>query len=320
MENKLISQLTTIAELYYMQGLTQQEISQRVHIHRSEISRLLKEARKLGLVQITVNSNVQSLNSLQEFLIKQFHLKDALVVPESTESLDLQILGEFAAQYLSKNIASNSVIGVSWGRSLAHTIQSMPAKSQKHGITVVPLIGGPTGRLKNDYQSNRLVYIMAEKLNAKSESLNCPALVSSKALKDELVANPNTQVVLNYWKELDYALVGIGSNSITNLTQWKEFYKDSNFTNVLRKTNSVGDILSRPFIQDGKIINSSKLNVVGLDLNSLKDVPNVVGIACGKNKVKSILGALNTGVLDVLITTDITALGIKSLCTSKSQM
>lgn len=313
MENKLISQLTTIAELYYMQGLTQKEISERVHIHRSEISRLLKEARKLGLVQITVNSNVQSLNSLQDFLIKQFHLKDALVVPENTESSDLQILGEFAAQYLSKKITSNSVIGVSWGRSLAHTIQSLPNQNQRHGITVVPLIGGPTGRLKNDYQSNRLVYIMAEKLNAKGESLNCPALVSSKALKDELISNPNTQVVLNYWKDLDYALVGIGSNLITNLNQWKEFYKDSNFTTLLKKTNAVGDILSRPYSQDGEIIKSSKLNVIGLDLNSLKEVPNVIGVACGKNKIRSILGALNTGVLDVLITTDITALGIQSI-------
>lgn len=314
MENKLISQLTTIAELYYMQGLTQKEISERVHIHRSEISRLLKEARKLGLVQITVNSNVQSLNSLQDFLIKQFHLKDALVVPENTESSDLQILGEFAAQYLSKKITSNSVIGVSWGRSLAHTIQSLPNQNQRHGITVVPLIGGPTGRLKNDYQSNRLVYIMAEKLNAKGESLNCPALVSSKALKDELISNPNTQVVLNYWKNLDYALVGIGSNLITNLNQWKEFYKDSNFTTLLKKTNAVGDILSRLYSQDGEIIKSSKLNVIGLDLNSLKEVPNVIGVACGKNKIRSILGALNTGVLDVLITTDITALGIQSIC------
>lgn len=314
MENKLISQLTTIAELYYMQGLTQKEISERVHIHRSEISRLLKEARKLGLVQITVNSNVQSLNSLQDFLIKQFHLKDALVVPKNTESSDLQILGEFAAQYLSKKITSNSVIGVSWGRSLAHTIQSLPNQNQRHGITVVPLIGGPTGRLKNDYHSNRLVYIMAEKLNAKGESLNCPALVSSKALKDELISNPNTQVVLNYWKNLDYALVGIGSNLITNLNQWKEFYKDSNFTTLLKKTNAVGDILSRPYSQDGEIIKSSKLNVIGLDLNSLKEVPNVIGVACGKNKIRSILGALNTGVLDVLITTDITALGIQSIC------
>lgn len=314
MENKLISQLTTIAELYYMQGLTQKEISERVHIHRSEISRLLKEARKLGLVQITVNSNVQSLNSLQDFLIKQFHLKDALVVPKNTESSDLQILGELAAQYLSKKITSNSVIGVSWGRSLAHTIQSLPNQNQRHGITVVPLIGGPTGRLKNDYQSNRLVYIMAEKLNAKGESLNCPALVSSKALKDELISNPNTQVVLNYWKNLDYALVGIGSNLITNLNQWKEFYKDSNFTTLLKKTNAVGDILSRPYSQDGEIIKSSKLNVIGLDLNSLKEVPNVIGVACGKNKIRSILGALNTGVLDVLITTDITALGIQSIC------
>lgn len=314
MENKLISQLITVSEYYYLEGLTQKEISEKVHIHRSEISRMLKQARKLGLVKITVNSHIQGLTDLQDFLIKKFKLKDALVVPESTNNFDLQTLGDFAAQYLTKNLSSNSTIGVSWGRSLAHTIQSLPSKSTKHGMTIVPLIGGPAGRLKNDYQSNQLTYLMAEKLNGKSESLNSPALVSSKELKDELMSNPNNQIITSYWKNLDYAIIGIGSSLITDLSQWKQFYKNSNFLNVFKKGNAVGDILSRPFTQEGKFIDSSKIHVVGLDPKSLKKVPNVIAIACGKNKVNSILGALNSNVLDVLITTDTTALEIKNLC------
>lgn len=314
MKDKLISQLTEIAELYYMQGLTQKEISERVHIHRSEISRMLKEARKLGLVKITVNSSTENLSKLQDFLINTFHLKDAMVVPESTEALDLETLGEFAAQYLTKNIQSNSVIGLSWGRSLAHTIQSMPSKSKKHGITVVPLIGGPNGELKNDYQSNRLVYSLAEKLNARSETLNSPALVSSEKIKNELFANPANQVVFNYWKRLDYAVIGFGSNMISNLAFWQEFYKDSDFTEITKNSQAIGDILSTPYTQEGKIIDSSKLHVIAMDLDSLKKVPNVIGVACGKRKVKSMLGALRTGVINILITTDTTALSIENLC------
>ena len=75
MENNLINQLILIAKLYYIDGLTQNEIAVKVHIHRSQISRMLKEARKLGLVKITVNSGLEDFSDLQNFLIKKFKLK-----------------------------------------------------------------------------------------------------------------------------------------------------------------------------------------------------------------------------------------------------
>jgi deoxyribonucleoside regulator len=37
---------------------------------------------------------------------------------------------------------------------------------------------------------------------------------------------------------------------------------------------------------------------------------NVVGVACGSNKTKAILGALRTGLLDVLVTDDRTAAAV----------
>lgn len=314
MNNNRIAQLIKIAELYYLQGMTQSQISNEVHIHRTEISKLLKEARKLGIVQISINPNGKNSNKLQKFLIDKFNLKDALIVPENTEAIDLKTLGELAGPYLSKLISSDSTVGISWGRTLAHAIANFPKSTKKHGITVVPLIGGPAGRLKNDYQSNKLVYILSEKLNARSEALNTPAIVSSPELKAELLSNPNNQIVFDYWSRLDYALVGIGSNMITELEQWKEFYKNSNFSDVFQNTEVVGDILSTPFSQDGTFFNFSKLNIIGLNIEKLKQVPTVVGLACGKNKVNAILGALNSGVLDILITTDTTALAIKKLC------
>ncbi len=314
MEENLINQLISVSKLYYINGLTQEEIAKKVHIHRSQISRMLKEARKLGLVKITVTSGSQDFTSLQDFLVKKFNLKEALIVPENINDLNLKTLGNFAANYLSSTISSNSIVGISWGRTLAHAFQAMPAKSEKHGIVVVPLVGGPAGRLKNDYQSNRLAYLLSEKLNAKSETLNCPAIVSSQSLQDELMSNPNNQLIFNLWQNLDYAIVGIGSNLIIDMEQWQEFYKNSSFATIFSETNAVGDILSRPFSENGEIISSSKYHIISMNLDELKKVPTVIGIACGKNKIKSILGALNAHILDVLITTDITALGIRDLC------
>ncbi|GFZ27418.1 sugar-binding transcriptional regulator [Lactobacillus corticis] len=318
--NNMVERLTKVAELYYNHGLTQQEIASTIHIHRSEISRMLKQARKLGIVQIKVNSNIKLDGSLQNFLIDNFGLKDALVVPEPTDTNPFQNIGNYASNYLVQNISNNSVVGLSWGHTLADTIHAIPETTDKKGITVVSLIGGPVGRLKNDYQSSKLVYSLSRKFNAKSEAIAAPALVGSKELKHELISNPNNELIFNYWTQLDYAVLGIGSSLITELSQWQEFYKNSKFIDAFKDKSIVGDMLSRPFSIDGKLISSDKFNIIGMDLPDLKKVPNVIAVAFGQNKAEAILGALKTGVLDVLITTDTTAMRIKSIYEHKSQL
>lgn len=47
--------LTRVAELYYEQGLTQEGISAELGYSRSAISRLLTEAREVGIVEITIH-------------------------------------------------------------------------------------------------------------------------------------------------------------------------------------------------------------------------------------------------------------------------
>ena len=56
--------LVKISDLYYMHGLTQQEISNIAHIHRTEISRILKAARDEGVVSIAINPETTAVSQL----------------------------------------------------------------------------------------------------------------------------------------------------------------------------------------------------------------------------------------------------------------
>ena len=47
--------LLKVAQLYYEQGLTQNEIAKKLFISRSNISRLLTQAREAGIVEIKVH-------------------------------------------------------------------------------------------------------------------------------------------------------------------------------------------------------------------------------------------------------------------------
>ena len=46
--------LAQVASLYYEQGLTQEQVARRLGISRSGVSRLLREARREGIVEIHV--------------------------------------------------------------------------------------------------------------------------------------------------------------------------------------------------------------------------------------------------------------------------
>ena len=47
--------LARVASLYYEDNLTQAEISRHVHTSRSTVSRLLRQARDSGIVEITIH-------------------------------------------------------------------------------------------------------------------------------------------------------------------------------------------------------------------------------------------------------------------------
>lgn len=73
------------AWLYYMEGLTQAEIADRLKMTRLRVNRLLVEARSSGLVNITINSRLESCVRLERALIGRFGLKGAVVVPSPAD-------------------------------------------------------------------------------------------------------------------------------------------------------------------------------------------------------------------------------------------
>ena len=69
------------AWLYFMEGLTQAEIARRLGTTRLRINRILVDARRNGLVGITLNSELASCVEVEQQLIRDFKLKAAIVVP-----------------------------------------------------------------------------------------------------------------------------------------------------------------------------------------------------------------------------------------------
>jgi len=72
------------AQLYYEEGLTQAAISGILGTSRATVSRLITEARRKGIVRITVHPQINRDAALSEQLRTRFDLRDVIVVPAAS--------------------------------------------------------------------------------------------------------------------------------------------------------------------------------------------------------------------------------------------
>ena len=110
-DNEKRNMLASVANLYYNVEMTQNQIAERFFTSRSKISRMLKEARQLGIVEIKILEPWDRNVELEQEFMRRFALKDVRVisVKEANNTMVLQKLGEVAAYYLDNLLNDNMI-------------------------------------------------------------------------------------------------------------------------------------------------------------------------------------------------------------------
>lgn len=297
-------ELVKIASMYYEEGMTQAEIAKIIGVSRSLVSKNLIDAKEAGLVEIFINSKSVYSVELERKLEQKFNLKSAIVV----DTMDLagsevdKMIGRQAALYLQKASKKATKIGMSWGKSLRKLVDNYPFTNQPD-VTVYPLIGG-MGDDYVDIHSNQLSYDLARKMRGKAKYLYAPALVSNPRIKEDLFENPTIYSVIEEGRVVDIALVGVASPFEKSTMAEIGYIKEQDISE-LKKSGIKGDINSRFFDENGKEADCQlNKSVIGVNLEDIKKIPTVIGIAYGIEKVESIKLALEHQLINVIVTTD----------------
>ena len=136
--------LATVANLYYNSEMTQNEIADRMYTSRSKISRMLKEARELGIVEISIKEPWERDLNLEKEIQQTYGVKTVRAVSSrdiSKEQITSR-LSEVSAYYLDSVVKEKMVVGISWGNTLYHIVKYIDANNKKNiPITVVPIMG-----------------------------------------------------------------------------------------------------------------------------------------------------------------------------------
>lgn len=301
--------LTKVSKLYYEDNLNQDEIVERLHISRATISRLLAQAREIGIVKIMVVPPSGTYAALEARLEQQFGLQEAIVVdvpsPASPQTIARE-LGAAAAAYLLRVIAPDDVVGVSWGYTIRGMVSALEPRNLPN-VRIVQLTGG-IGKPESEAHATELCRAMARTLSCKLVLLPAPGVVRSRETRDVYLMDEHVRAAIQLLPHVTQAFVGIGSlNSYTIATRDESILTEADIQEVVA-AGAVGDIANRFMDSDGRPI-QVELNerIIGIDLAQLKSIPRVVGVAGGAEKFQAIRAALRGKLINVLITDQKTA-------------
>lgn len=305
--------LVKVARLYYEQDLIQAEIARRLRLSRQKVQRLLSQAREEGVVQISIRPVMDTFADLEKAMEQKFGLREAVIV-ETTAYDDqpavAREVGAGAAEYLLRVAQPGDKIVISWGGSLlgmVNAVAASPHREDLSHVTVIQGLGG-LGDPNNETHASDLTRRLARALNGQALLLTAPGAAGTRIARDAFYNDPYVAQALQSALSAEIMFTGIGAprpDSILvregNIVTWPEL-------EGLMDLGAVGDLNLRYFDARGQKI-SSDLDgrVIGLDLQQMRQINLVVGVAGGGAKHKAIEAALEGHLVDVLVTDHLTA-------------
>ena len=298
-----LATLVRVSRLYYELGETQEAIAALVGVTRPQVSRLLKEARAQGVVEIRIVDRAEAESPVAERLRERFGLQAVHLAPnlEGPPEVARRRVGRLAGHVLRGAIRDGQVVGIGDGASLAAVADELAPTGSQVDATVLPLCGGFWRPGAGTEPFRRI----GEALGATVLALHSPGLLDDSSVRDALCAHPGVRSIIERWDRLDVALLGIGGPA------WSEAAIGEEAMGEIRAGGAVGEVLIAPFDIEGRLVAPSlRARTVAFDARRLPRVPIAIGVAEGQAKVAPILGALRGGLVNVLVTDVATAEGV----------
>lgn len=300
--------------MYHERSMRQPEIAAHLSMSQARVSRLLKEAVDRDVVRTVVVSPDGIHAELEDALVEQYGLRDAVVV--DTEGAGIEVIPALAAAtatYLDATLKGGDVIGISsWSATLLEAVNVMRAKSTPVAQEVVQIVGG-SGSPEVQLHATRLTSRLAELTGARPVFAPSAALVGSRELRDLLWKEPAVAAVVKAWSRLTMALVGIGTLEPSPLLLRSGNAIAPEDQRQLETLGAVGDVCTRYFDAEGQVVEADfDDHIIGISPEQLRAVDRRIGVAGGPSKIAAIRGAALGGWINVLVTDVVVARALVS--------
>ncbi|WP_105616565.1 sugar-binding transcriptional regulator [Vallitalea okinawensis] len=295
-----VLKLVEVAKMYYEDNLTQAEIAKRMGVSRPMVSKMLSNARELGIVQIQIKSPLTNDDYLMNKLKEHYGIKGGVIVPEAkTEYLTEQMILNHSIYYIKDELKHIHTLGMGWGYTIGTLVDKIDGSEMGNynGGQVCPLIG--TAHIPNKgYHPNELIRIFSEKTDFEPIFTYAPALPASNQEKKIYIQTEQQLTIQKKWEQLDAVII-----AIRPYPDIPDLATALRFGNKLNVQKVVGTFLSYYYDNKGGFVESEEDHAIQISLDQLSKVQKVIAI-CPTNNKNALIGALKTGIITHLIADD----------------
>ena len=288
--------LAHVARRYYLEGWKQSDIARELGVSRPMISRLLTEARELGVVEIRIHDPEAGTDGLLEQLRRSASLRGGLLVEDGADGdATNRRLSQGAVALLRQLDARR--LGVGWGHLIGQLVSWLEENPQPDSTVtdICPLVGNASIPARN-YQSNENVRLMAQQLGAAPHFLYLPALPESVEERQLLCSTEIYRQICRQWERLDTALVNIGDYPSS-----PDFASLVRYGSLLQRQHACGRMLIYYFNEAGTVIQSDQDFAIQIPLDTLRRCPNIIGVCSANTSARALRGALHSGLLTHIV-------------------
>lgn len=301
---------------YYVQGETMESIARHLKLSRSSVSRVLAEAKKSGMVRISLVTPKGSQSPFARKLASAFGIRVHVATVGDSASITTRFerVSRLAATLLTDSVKDGDLIGAAWGVTLSNVIPFLEPKPL-HDATVVQMNGGTNAIDTSASHMTSILQALSRNFDAAVVQFPVPAFFDYAETKQAMWRERSVKSVLEYHDKLDVAIFGIGafSGKVPSHVYSAGYFDPAEIT-ALKEQGVVGDVCTVLLRQDGTY-EDLEINqrASGLTPAESKRIPIRIGVVADPARASALLGALRAGSITDLVCDDTTARAVLEL-------
>ena len=256
---------------------------------------LTKDGAELLFQLEEIMKEVSGLKVLETKLKEKLKIRDVIVVSGDSDVSPWvkKEMGRATVARIKESLSGKNIVAVTGGTTLAAVAEMMTPDLKNREMLFVPARGGLGEHVEN--QANTICAKMAEKAMGNYRLLHVPDVVSSEAYQS-FVMEPSIQEVINLIKSSSMVVHGIG-DAITMAERRKTSPQD---VEKILNAHGVAEAFGYYFNQEGIVVH--KVRTIGIQLEHLKQIDNVIAVAGGSSKAQAIEAYMQQAHDSILIT------------------
>lgn len=304
------------AWLYFVGGLNQADVAERLGITRARVNKLISEARDRNIVTVSLNVKDESSRvlELEQWLVKRCKLDFCVVTPplglrqSGTRDKKLQevhrhvarrAVGIAAANFLrgQLNLGKPLTLGVGWGRTLEQMALHLNGVQNSKAKFVSVM-----GSLTRNSASNpfEVVHTLASRTGGEGHFLPVPFIADSVSDLKVFMSQRVVREALELARSADFVLTSLGELREHSLVVSQGMLSPEEFKS-LQAAGAVGDLIGRFFDSTGHPVDHDlNRRTAAVKLSDMQRAPLILLVA-GEDKVPPLCALIASGLVKALV-------------------